>query len=1510
VFVHGLRRVNSKVWMSSGVKPELWPCWLADDIDKLGIWSVEHDSAPTRWRGHAMPLVDRANNILPLLLAEGRLKKGEMSFVVHSFGGLIFEQLLRTASERSTSEPNVAEFVNRIRRVIFLGTPHRGADLATWAGIGRLIFRPSSATQGLSRNDPNLNGLNQWYRRFAPENGIATLTLTEGRRTWYGLIVKPDSADPGLPSAPIPVDADHFGIAAPTSRRSEVYVHIRDFLNTPVPVSPRKIVVLDATLDAIANDAKQNTAALERIEQKLAASTVASATKPNIPSFLIDDETQKRVLRLRKGRMIPLPHLHEEVSMLIHDLTQGELADTSAAVRATALAWCARILIAKPDKSEAKLALQAAHNLAKTEEVIIAEAFAESYATDYQSALSILAPAKTPAGRAASFIIVGNGTTPIEALDWLRRASITLADLDADGKFFVLKKQLDARKWQDALATAKALQATDFEDAPGLLYLAGGAHLAQAVPEELITLVLWALPFDAAILPLADDASALNERRRARDFYLRSSAAAAALGAERAGYESSDRALWLGLRDPASRDTALAELEQSMRDPFHSLRRLPLAIQFGLKLDLKAVEEEIDRQDALSGGNSPDAALARFSLALTKKGPGEVAEYIGKHRQRLLKHLNPEFVTSVEIQTLALSGQVDKAETLSREQADPNQSQQEKDRIERIIAEARGADPIEARERQFKATDALTDLANLVEQLASKKDWGRLVPYARIYFERTRDLSACRVYAESLFETADFKGVVSLLQNQSDLVEQSNYLEALLAWALYRSGDVRESRKVLAALRAKRDDANDRLLAVNIGIASGDWTSLAVFVEQEWDKRDERNAEDLLRAGQLANQLGSARTKELIVAAANKASGDPQILAGCYGVATNAGWEDSETATWLERAAALSGEDGPVQRISLKEVLDLNPDWQKRETQTWEQLHSGQLPLFTAGHLLNRTLIDLYLMPALSNAETSDPRKRSLIYAYSGARHFISGTPPSAAIDPTALLTAGALDALDDMFGTFEKIVVPHGTLGWLFEEKQRIQFHQPSKIADALEIKRLIDGKALSKLETTASPDSDLTSEIGDELAAMFAEAEADFGEDRRQRLVVRSSPLHRVGSLMEEEANLGTHSKYVCSCIDVVDALVHQGQLTQAEEQHARTYLNLQEKPWPSPKTIEAGAVLYLDVLTISYLQHLRLLSKFQPAGFAAIIPASEVTEGSNFVRYENLATRATNVIESIRRHLSDGIAGGKVVLAPAIKDTDKRHGRIQHHPTFEVMEAVALADIVVIDDRYFNQHGNIQGPFGTKPVWTTYDLLTGGKYELAQKQETVTRMRRAGLSFVPVTIVELKALIDKASISEGELVESAELRAVRESIQMVRMSDGLQLPKEGVWLDNLNFTFSETLKSQWYLGMDEAKSVARSSWLLAQLDIRHWSHRYRVEGHPEVTEIRYRAQLLSLALLNTPVPQSIKHRYWEWFDKALLTDIKEEQRELYAAIVQQVRGLVVDVAQRGMGEASDGG
>lgn len=77
VFIHGLRRLGHNVWMSSGNPQELWPLWVASDIDNVAVWSVEYSSAPTRWRGHSMARADRAANVLALLLTEDRLKTGD-----------------------------------------------------------------------------------------------------------------------------------------------------------------------------------------------------------------------------------------------------------------------------------------------------------------------------------------------------------------------------------------------------------------------------------------------------------------------------------------------------------------------------------------------------------------------------------------------------------------------------------------------------------------------------------------------------------------------------------------------------------------------------------------------------------------------------------------------------------------------------------------------------------------------------------------------------------------------------------------------------------------------------------------------------------------------------------------------------------------------------------------------------------------------------------------------------------------------------------------------------------------------------------------------------------------------------------------------------------------------------------------------------------------------------------------------------------------------------------------
>lgn len=186
----------------------------------------------------------------------------------------------------------------------------------------------------------------------------------------------------------------------------------------------------------------------------------------------------------------------------------------------------------------------------------------------------------------------------------------------------------------------------------------------------------------------------------------------------------------------------------------------------------------------------------------------------------------------------------------------------------------------------------------------------------------------------------------------------------LYCWSLYNEGALLEARAELRKVGDDRDNPNYRALQVSLGIALGDWNALYAIVANECREKNTRSAQDLIGAAQLAVHLGSLDAKELVFAAANKGSNDAGILATAYFLASSAGWEDdAEVFQWLHKAAALSGDDGPIQKVSLKDILDRKPEWDRRESETWQLLSRGDIPMFVAAQSLNKSLIDLFLFP-------------------------------------------------------------------------------------------------------------------------------------------------------------------------------------------------------------------------------------------------------------------------------------------------------------------------------------------------------------------------------------------------------------------------------------------------------------------------------------------------------------------------------------------------------------------
>ena len=1219
---------------------------------------------------------------------------------------------------------------------------------------------------------------------------------------------------------------------------------------------------------------------------------------PAFPTELVDQKIKEETEILRKSRFFVEFDRTQFSLALARKLEEGELSVGSDSVRSESLAWCVRLLCTeKLDKAEKYLKL--AKELGTGPEIDIADAFISSQRGDMQIALNILARIDSPLSRSAALIIIGHHDGLQAAIDWLKAVGINASGLDPDGRHFLLEYQLELADWKAAQKSLDVLTDEDLRDAPILHHRVAIAHLLKAVPDEFRSLVLDQPPFQAIDFPLAADLAALKARRIAHHHFVDATNVACQLNLPREAAIADEYALWLELMDPGESDKGRERLKSKLHDLKTNLSLVRLGLQFGIKLDLTAVEREIKRQIALSGGLTLEAAIAHLALAVTQLTPEEAANYIVRYQDELAKYIDKEVMLSLQIEMLSKAGQPDRANGILDTLIGDGLSEAKKIRLQGMIAKAEGTNPVEALKNQFNKTDSLVDLKNLVNELGAREDLEGLCEYREILFEKTRALPDAEIFASVLHDTQKNERLVEFLESNKTFLDQSEKLQMLYCLSLYHEGELLKARNELKKLNDDWDDpsyrALQRTLQIDLATSLGNWSSLSEFVSKECNEKDKRNARELIQAAQLALRLDFPYVKELTFAAVKKGKDDANVLASAYFLASSAGWEDdSQVSQWIQKAAQLSGEDGPLQRRTLKDMVDQKPEWDRREFEIWQMLSRGETPMFIAAQDLNKSLIDLMLFPALANLSERDPRRRGIIPAYSGQRQPLSlDTSRQIGMDVTVLLTLSFLDLLDEALDTFDKVHIPHSTLNWLLNEKQRVAFHQPSRIKDARQIRDLLATGDLEKFSPSTGSDSELSEQVGEELALFIAEAEKGRGEDDLQHIVVRPSPVYRVSSLMEEEADLTAHVAVLSSCQSIVDKLRQKGRIRASEAQKARSYLQLHEKLWPNQPEIADGAVLYLDDLAVNYFLHLGILEKLRAAGFRPIISPTTELETNQLISYESISGKAKDAIERIRSAVNSRIESEKIKVGRLINTDHSIARSISEHPTAGVHDLAKYCDAIITDDRFFNKGSNCDNNGILTPIFTTLDLIdalvSADSITSEERLEYRTQLRQAGYVFVPVSEDELAHHLAASTVKNGKIVETAELKAIRENILRVRMTTWLQIPNEVPWLNTLIQVFSRVLKDLWKGDIDFSSTRTRSNWIMTQIDMRGWAHRFGKESGDDIVKTRRGAYILLLITSLVDVSREVQDEYWDWVEERILSPIKEQYPDLYSWIVE---------------------
>lgn len=258
IFVHGLMGHYRDTWHPKGkVKGndnDFWPAWLGRDLPNVGIWSLGYEVEPFAWKGNTMPLVDRATNCLALLDTYD-IGDRPLIFITHSMGGLLVKQMLRHANDFGT--PRWKAIVRQTKGIVFLSTPHSGADLANWIKYIGGLLRTTVSVDELKAHDSRLRELNLLYRNHEHLSQIPMEVYCEKYQTNQILVVNETSADPGIRGViPIPMDENHVSICRPESNKKPIYSRvkrfIRDNLNTPlqpIQLQPKSNELEKLTID-------------------------------------------------------------------------------------------------------------------------------------------------------------------------------------------------------------------------------------------------------------------------------------------------------------------------------------------------------------------------------------------------------------------------------------------------------------------------------------------------------------------------------------------------------------------------------------------------------------------------------------------------------------------------------------------------------------------------------------------------------------------------------------------------------------------------------------------------------------------------------------------------------------------------------------------------------------------------------------------------------------------------------------------------------------------------------------------------------------------------------------------------------------------------------------------------------------------------------------------------------------------------------------------------------------
>ena len=239
IFIHGLGGGSRKTWSFAKDDYHYWPqSWLPSDPDfeDVRIHVFGYNADWTERQQSVLNINDFAQSLLGELKNNPSIRRDNTSIILvgHSMGGCVAKKTYILAQQDPTCKP----LADRIQSMFFLGTPHRGSDLALiLQNILTVAWGRKPFVKDLLPNSSTLTEINDAFRHYAPNLSLWSFYETQPIKTsvMNKLVVEKLSATLGYPHEEIAaMNADHRHVCKFESPTDSNYRLLRNALHTAV----------------------------------------------------------------------------------------------------------------------------------------------------------------------------------------------------------------------------------------------------------------------------------------------------------------------------------------------------------------------------------------------------------------------------------------------------------------------------------------------------------------------------------------------------------------------------------------------------------------------------------------------------------------------------------------------------------------------------------------------------------------------------------------------------------------------------------------------------------------------------------------------------------------------------------------------------------------------------------------------------------------------------------------------------------------------------------------------------------------------------------------------------------------------------------------------------------------------------------------------------------------------------------------------------------------------------